>query len=66
MLILLKRSIPEISEYLGHADVSITMRVYAHFLTQKKQNSIGDLERLIQSSSTQMGTIWQGRGKIVL
>jgi|SoiMethySBSTD1v2_1073268.scaffolds.fasta_scaffold113274_3 integrase len=57
MLILLKRSIPEISEYLGHADVSITMRVYAHFLTQKKQNSIEHLERLIQSSLTQMGTI---------
>jgi integrase len=57
MLILLKRSIPEISEYLGHADVSTTMRIDAHFLTQKKQNSIGDLERLIQSSSTQMGTI---------
>jgi integrase len=27
MLILLKQPITEVSEYLGHADVSITMRV---------------------------------------
>ena len=50
MLILLKRPIPEISAYLGHADVSITMRVYAHFLKQKKQDAMSDLERLIQRS----------------
>jgi len=50
MLILCKRPITEISEYLGHADVSITMRVYAHFLKQKKQDEMSDLERLIQNS----------------
>ena len=49
MLILLKRPITEISEYLGHADVSVTMRVYAHFLKQKKQDAMSDLERLIQN-----------------
>jgi integrase len=48
MLILLKRPITEISAYLGHADVSITMRVYAHFLKAKKQDAMSDLERLIQ------------------
>jgi integrase len=48
MLILLKRPITEISAYLGHADVSITMRVYAHFLRDKKQDTMSDLERLIQ------------------
>ena len=49
MLILLGRPITEISEYLGHADVSITMRVYAHFLKPKKQDTMSDLERLIQN-----------------
>jgi integrase len=49
MLILLGRKIPEISRYLGHADVSITMRVYAHFLKPKKQDTMGDLERLIEN-----------------
>ncbi len=49
MLILLKRPIPAISAYLGHADVSITMRVYAHFLKDKKQDTMSDLERLIHN-----------------
>ena len=35
--------------YLGHADVSITMRVYKHFLAPKKQDTMSDLERLIQN-----------------
>ncbi len=35
MLILLGRPITEISYNLGHADVAITMRVYAHFLRPK-------------------------------
>lgn len=49
MLILLGRKIPEISRYLGHADVVVTMRVYAHFLKPKKQDTMSDLERLIQN-----------------
>jgi integrase len=49
MLILLKRPITEVSRYLGHADVSITMRVYAHFLKPKKQDTMSDLEMLIQN-----------------
>jgi integrase len=49
MLILLGRQIPEVSRYLGHADVSITMRVYTHFLKPKKQDAMSDLERLIQT-----------------
>jgi integrase len=47
-LILLKRPITEISRYLSHADVAVTMRVYAHFLKPKKQERMSDLERLIQ------------------
>jgi integrase len=57
MLILLKRPITEVSRYLGHADVSITMRVYAHFLKPKKQDTMSDLETLIQSSLAQSGTV---------
>ena len=50
MLILLKRPITEISAYLGHADVAITMKIYAHFLKQKKQDTMSDLEQLIQNA----------------
>ncbi len=57
MLILLGRPIPEISHYLGHADVSITMKVYAHFLKPKKQDTMSDLERLIQNGLAQSGTV---------
>jgi len=49
ILILLGRPITEISRYLGHADVSITLKVYAHFLKSKKQDTMSDLERLIQN-----------------
>jgi integrase len=49
MLIFLKRPITEVSAYLGHKDVSITMRIYAHFLREKKQDTMSDLERLIQN-----------------
>lgn len=57
MLILLGRPITEVSRYLGHADVSITMRVYAHFLKPKKQDTMSDLERLIENSLAQSGTV---------
>ena len=49
MLILLGRRVPAISRYLGHADVSITMRVYTHFLQPKEQDTMSDLERLIEN-----------------
>jgi integrase len=49
MLIQLKRETTLISEYLGHADVSMTMSVYAHFLKPKKQDTMSDLERLIEN-----------------
>ena len=48
MLIMLKRPITEVSRYLGHADVNITLKVYAHFLKPKQQDTMSDLERLIQ------------------
>jgi integrase len=37
MLMLLKRPITEVSRYLGHADVAITMKVYAHFLKPRSR-----------------------------
>ena len=51
MLILLRgtKEITKISQYLGHADVLITMKVYAHFLKPKEQDTMSDLERLIQN-----------------
>lgn len=49
MLILLKRPITEVSEYLGHADIAITIRIYVHLLKVKKQDTMSDLERLIQN-----------------
>jgi integrase len=49
MLILLGRQLPEVSCYLGHADIAVTMKVYAHFLKPKKQDTMGDLETLIQN-----------------
>ena len=45
MLILLGRKIPEVSRYLGHADIAVTMKVYAHSLKPKKQDTMNDLER---------------------
>ena len=48
-MLLVGRPITEISRYLGHADVSITMRVYVHLLKPKKQDTMSDLERLIQN-----------------
>lgn len=49
MLILLGRPITEVSRYLGHADIAVTMKVYAHFLKPKKQDTMSDLERLIEN-----------------
>jgi integrase len=50
MLILCRRPITDVSHYLGHADVSITMKVYAHFLERKEQDTMSDLEKLIQNA----------------
>ena len=49
MLILLKRPITAVSAYLGHTDVAVTMKIYANFLKEKKQDTMSDLERLIQN-----------------
>lgn len=49
MLIPTQQAIIDISKYLGNADVAITKRVYAHFLELKKQDTMSDLERLIQN-----------------
>jgi integrase len=49
MLILLGRPITEVSRYMGHADVYVTMSVYAHFLKPKKQDTMSDLEKLIEN-----------------
>ena len=46
MLILLRRPITAVSAYLGHADVAVTMKIYAHFLKEKRQDSNGSLMRV--------------------
>ena len=48
-LIMLGRDIPQVSKYLGHSDVYITLKVYAHFVP-RKHDTMDDLERLIQNS----------------
>jgi site-specific recombinase XerD len=48
-LIMLGRDIPQVSKYLGHSDVYITLKVYAHFVP-RKHDTMEDLERLIQNS----------------
>jgi integrase len=47
MLIHLRRTLPQVSLYLGHRDVMVTMTVYAHFLREKKRDEMDDLETLI-------------------
>jgi integrase len=51
LLIALGRKITQVSKYLGHKDVTITMKVYTHFLELKsqKQDDMGDLDRLIEN-----------------
>jgi integrase len=50
MLIILKRPITEISRYLGHKDVSVTQRIYAHFLKPKAKDTMTDLARMINGA----------------
>ena len=50
MLITLKRPIMEISRYLGHKDVSVTMRIYAHVLKLKEKDTMTDLARMINGA----------------
>ena len=47
MLINLKRPITEISRYLGHKDVHVTYKVYAHFLKPKTKDTMEDLAQMI-------------------
>jgi len=47
MLITLKKPITEVSRYLGHKDVSVTMRIYAHFLKPKEKDTMTDLAKMI-------------------
>jgi integrase len=49
LLIYLGRKTEQISEYMGHADIIVTLTVYAHFLKEKKQDTMSDLERLIEN-----------------
>jgi Phage integrase family len=51
MLIMLKRPSTAVSSYLGqgHAHIAVTMKIYAHFLKERKKDTMSDLERLIQN-----------------
>jgi integrase/recombinase XerD len=48
-LIMLGRDVPQVSKYLGHSDVYVTLTVYTHFV-QRKHDTMDDLERLMQMS----------------
>jgi integrase len=52
MLIMLGREILKVSAYLGHKDVTVTLRVYAHFinLRNNKADAMDDLEGLVQNA----------------
>jgi len=47
MLIKLGRPITDITRYLGHKDVHVTYKIYAHFLKPKKKDNMGDLAEMI-------------------
>jgi len=48
---MLKRPSTAVSSYLGqgHAHIAVTMKIYAHFLKERKKDTMSDLERLIQN-----------------
>jgi integrase len=41
-----------VSELLGHADVSITLRVYAHVLPHMQQSAVAAMEGMVRSKGT--------------
>jgi integrase len=45
-LIMLGRDVAQVSKYLGHSDVNVTLTVYTHFI-KRKQDTMDDLEQLI-------------------
>jgi integrase len=48
-LIMLGREVAQVSKYLGHSDMYVTMTVYAHFI-KRKHDTMDDLEQLMQFS----------------
>jgi len=46
---MLGRDIPQVSKYLGHSDVYVTMAIYTHFI-ERKHDMMDDFEQLIQLS----------------
>ena len=52
LMIALGRKITQVSKYLGHKDISVTMKIYAHFLElkEKKQDDMSDFDRLIENA----------------
>jgi integrase len=48
-LIMLGRDVAQVSKYLGHSDVYVTMAIYTHFI-ERKHDTMDDLEQLVQLS----------------
>jgi integrase len=46
-LIMLGRDVAQVSKYLGHSDVYVTMAIYTHFI-ERKHDTMDDLEQLMQ------------------
>ena len=51
----LGRTLPQVSAYLDHRDVMVTMTVYAHFLREKR-DEMNDLEALTANGRKSYGT----------
>jgi site-specific recombinase XerD len=48
-LIMLGREVAQVSKYLGHSDIYVTMTIYTHFI-KRKHDTMDDLEQLMQFS----------------
>jgi integrase len=48
-LIMLGRDVAQVSKYLGHSDVYVTMAIYTHFI-ERKHDTMDDFEQLMQMS----------------
>jgi len=48
-LIMLGRDVAQVSKYVGHSDVYVTMAIYTHFI-ERKHDTMDDLEQLVRLS----------------
>ena len=57
LLLMLGRKITDVSAYMGHGDIYVTLKVYGHFIkSDKKQDTMDDLDSAIQNARFEYGT----------